>query len=107
MAEVQREVLVVLAAGVQAGEVLPTSARVTQRVSDRVLLAEIPPADRESLLSRPEVVGVYDTDLPDTARSELDDTERLFVDAWKYRARGKKRVGEGLTWDAPGFQPPL
>ncbi|MGH9023490.1 MAG: hypothetical protein ACRDV9_10390 [Acidimicrobiia bacterium] len=107
MAEVQREVLVVLSAGVQAGEVLPASARVTQRASDRVLLAEIPPAARESLQGRPEIVGVYDTDLPDAARSELDDMERLFVDAWRYRANPKKRVGEGVSWDAPGFRPPL
>lgn len=37
----------------------------------------------------------------------LSDTERLFAAGWA--ARGVKsgpRAGDGLAWDAPGFEPP-
>lgn len=38
----------------------------------------------------------------------LSAEERLFVDAWSLRLRekaGKQRPGDGLSWDADGFQP--
>lgn len=38
---------------------------------------------------------------------ELDDGARLFVEAWRTQAPAKPdRPGDGLPWDAPGFQPP-
>jgi hypothetical protein len=38
---------------------------------------------------------------------ELDAGARLFVDAWRSRPLDKPdRLGEGLPWDAEGFQPP-
>ena len=38
---------------------------------------------------------------------ELDDSARLFVEAWR-APRGAKteRRGEGQSWDSPGFEPP-
>jgi hypothetical protein len=38
----------------------------------------------------------------------LDDNEMLFVRAWEKRLTGQKteRRGEGLSWDADGFEPP-
>ena len=38
----------------------------------------------------------------------LTEGERLFAEGWLERqSRGpKERKGEGLPWDAPGFQPP-
>jgi hypothetical protein len=38
---------------------------------------------------------------------ELDEGARLFVRAWQERPLSKTdRRGEGLSWDAPGFEPP-
>ncbi len=38
---------------------------------------------------------------------ELDEGARLFVVAWRERPVTKPgRVGEGLSWGAPGFEPP-
>ena len=37
----------------------------------------------------------------------LDAGARLFVDAWRHgRSTKPERKGEGLPWDAPGFEPP-
>jgi hypothetical protein len=41
------------------------------------------------------------------AIEELDEGARLFVKAWRERVPSKPhRPGEGLPWDAPGFEPP-
>jgi len=38
---------------------------------------------------------------------ELDEGAQLFVRAWRERPLSKPdRRGEGLPWDAPGFEPP-
>ena len=38
---------------------------------------------------------------------ELDPGARLFVDAWRTQPRAKPdRPGDGLPWDAKGFEPP-
>jgi hypothetical protein len=40
--------------------------------------------------------------------SQLTQTEQMFIDGWLYnrQSREKKRIGEGLKWDTPGFEPP-
>jgi hypothetical protein len=43
----------------------------------------------------------------ETVVEELDDAARLFLEAWLERPVEKsERPGEGLPWDAPGFEPP-
>ncbi|GAB2791018.1 hypothetical protein GCM10027199_78860 [Amycolatopsis magusensis] len=43
----------------------------------------------------------------ESALEELDEGARMFVAAWRRRPiRKPHRVGEGLPWDAPGFEPP-
>jgi hypothetical protein len=43
----------------------------------------------------------------EAALDELDDGARLFLDGWLERPVEKaERLGEGLPWDAPGFEPP-
>jgi hypothetical protein len=37
---------------------------------------------------------------------DASEAERLFVDAWLSRRAGKTRRGDGLPWDAPGYEPP-
>ena len=107
MTEPERELLVVLAPGADSAQAISLAGgRVTQRLSDRISLAVVPDGARETLASRPHVLSIYDEDVPDAVRDELDEGERMFVDAWRERARPKQRKGEGLSWDAPGFEAP-
>ena len=69
-------------------------------------LAVVEADDTTLLRGAPGVVAVGDPELPDDVRAGLSDTERLFADAWVLGRQPKVRPGEGLPWDAPGFQPP-
>ena len=41
------------------------------------------------------------------AAQGLGESARIFVDAWRSRSLAKPhRRGEGLSWDAEGFEPP-
>ncbi|RJF93497.1 hypothetical protein [Sphingomonas cavernae] len=66
--------------------------------SGRVAVCQVPAA-------APAPCGAID---PDALPSELTDGERLFIEGWRARASKdpKTRKGEGLPWDAPGYQPP-
>jgi hypothetical protein len=80
--------------------------RVTQSVSDRVFLVRGQPG-----LGGPAPEGVHTfstADIPDEILNSLDQRESMFVAAWRLRLQvpAKKRTGEGLNWDAPGFKPP-
>jgi hypothetical protein len=80
--------------------------RVTQRVSDRVFLVRGQPGPGGPT---PEGVHTFSTaDIPDEILRALDQQESIFVAAWRLRlqAPAKKRTGEGVPWDAPGFKPP-
>ena len=80
--------------------------KVTQSVSNRVFLVRGQPS-----LSGPAPEGLHTfskADIPDEILSSLDQRESIFVEAWRLRLQvpAKKRTGEGLDWDAPGFEPP-
>jgi len=79
---------------------------VTQRVSKRVFLVRPSATTR---VSEVEGLHIFSTpDIPQEVLSSLDDKEFLFVSAWRTRLQeqSKKRPGEGLDWDHPGFKPP-
>jgi hypothetical protein len=106
MAEPEREVLIISAGDADPAEVVSLAGgRVTQQLAGRIVLALVPIGAREALARRPDV-NVYVEDVPDAVVVTLDEDERVFVDAWRERARAKSRVGEGQRWDAPGFQAP-
>jgi hypothetical protein len=46
--------------------------------------------------------------VPQQVIASLRPEERLFVEAWVQQQSGpdQRRRGDGLSWDAPGFQPP-
>jgi hypothetical protein len=107
MPDPPRELLVVASRGADAAAaVTHAGGRVVQRLDDRIALVTIDADGRRGLADDPTVVGVFDDDVPAGVRDELDDGERLFVDAWRERARTKQRTGEGASWDAPGFEAP-
>jgi hypothetical protein len=68
-------------------------------------LPEIAPHARLTLAQLPD--GGIRARGDDSVLGELDQAGRLFVRAWRERTAGKPgRIGEGVSWDTPGFQPP-
>lgn len=81
--------------------------RVTQALSDRVFAIEEPDAERLAELEALPGVSLYrEGSTPARIPTGLSDAERVWVDAWGQRGEPKERPGEGLSWDAPGFEPP-
>jgi hypothetical protein len=80
---------------------------VTQSVSTRVFLVRGDPYGPS--VPKREGLHIFSTpDISEEILSSLDAKESLFVSAWRSRLQQpqKKRSGEGLDWDHPGFQPP-
>ncbi len=72
---------------------------VTQLLPPRLAVVRIAPgSDLPHVPGTTVYVGRPDVD--------LSKSERIFVDAWLARDQPKDRVGDGLPWDAPGFEAP-
>lgn len=101
------EILVLL----QQDEAVPDDfgahGRLVHSASPRLYVLELRPGERATdLMDEPAVRWAGETP-PHDVTDELDDTERLFVDGWALRRRGKPdRPGDGLNWDAEGRRPP-
>jgi hypothetical protein len=104
-----------------AGEVLvvgydPTALdrwTVIARVPPHIAVLRADPGDLEEIARHARLAMTPSPDGgiralgDDSVLADLDRAGRLFVDAWRARAAGKPgRTGEGLPWDATGFQPP-
>jgi hypothetical protein len=104
------EFLVILdpAAPAEALEDLRGSYRVTQIGSSRVVVVAVSPGEEPPSSTAPWVVAVSGGAPPPDIIEGLDEHETLFVRAWASRMASpkKQRRGEGLPWDAPGFEPP-
>lgn len=92
----------------QALDALSTQYRVTQLASPRVVVVESDPGQRPPSASLVGVLAVCDGPPDPEIVKTLGETEALFVAAWASRMTDapKRRRGEGLSWDAPGFAPP-
>lgn len=102
------EVLVLAAPGTDVRDVL---ARMPREVAVVHLLLPRAAIVRARAAQVPEVPGArcHRPPLPEEERMGLTAAERVFVAAWELRSGGLHpgpRVGDGLPWDAPGFEPP-
>ncbi|MBL7489639.1 hypothetical protein I6A60_12065 [Frankia sp. AgB1.9] len=90
------------------GEVVP----VHHEYAPRLVLVELPVADAPRIAALPYVVGVYEAAPPPEVLATLGDLELIFVRAWLSRLDhdahhgDDDRTGQGLPWDAPGYEPP-
>ncbi|HWN73464.1 MAG TPA: hypothetical protein VNN15_06630 [Solirubrobacterales bacterium] len=103
------EILLILEGDPQdpALEEVRQGQRVTQALSDRVFAIEEPNPQRVAELEEmPGVLLCAKGSEPSRIPPELTEEERLWIDAWGLRTEQKQRPGEGLSWDAPGFEPP-
>ncbi|PWT86429.1 MAG: hypothetical protein C5B57_01110 [Blastocatellia bacterium] len=83
------------------------SLSLTQRLPPRLAIVQGDRATLEAISKLPGVIAVYAADMPASALQQLNPTERIFAEAWILRRQPKlARPGDGLTWDAEGFQPP-
>jgi hypothetical protein len=101
------EILVLLQRREGVPDHLGTYGRIVHSASSRLFVLELTPGQRVADLMDEPAIRWIGEDPPDDVVDELDDSERLFVDGWLLRRRGKpERPGEGLDWDAEGRRPP-
>jgi hypothetical protein len=82
-------------------------ARIVQRLPPRLAIIEIDPQKVETVRSQEGVSALYDDAVSETVLQQLTSAERLFAEAWDRSRQAKPaRPGDGLPWDAGGFQPP-
>jgi hypothetical protein len=82
-------------------------ARVTQRLPPRLAIVEGDPDRLAAIHGIPGIIAMFEGRVTETMLQQLNPTERLFAEAWTESRRPKPdRVGEGLSWDAEGFEPP-
>ena len=107
MPDASREFLIILELRL-ANEALPQMqavGNVTQVLLPRLALVQ---ADADTMTRVARIRGVlhvYD-DPFHKLPADLTPSERTFAAAWQARQQPKTRTGEGLPWDAPGFEPP-
>jgi hypothetical protein len=104
-----REALVIVEEA-QTEDALSLAAQhvqVTQALPPRLAIVSGTDAQIEAVRGVKGVVAVCEGAVPDALLQGMTPTERTFADAWALRGTPKKaRLGEGLAWDAEGFQPP-
>ena len=105
------EVLVLLDAGAgpAATAEVGRQTRVLQSAGTRVLVVDAAGPTVDRLRAVPGVARVVDDPRQLGPLDDLDAGEQLFAQAWAERRAEPKtgpRRGEGLAWDAPGFEPP-
>lgn len=81
-------------------------ARVVQRCPPRLAIVEADERARAALRALPGVRAVTDGPLDEETSRDLTQAERLFAAAWAAGRQPRVRAGDGLAWDAPGFDPP-
>lgn len=103
-----KELLVILALA-SCDEVrskLESDFQLLQIASPRVLTVTNTPQALAEIASRQGVVLATKDQVPSTVLEELNANEKMWIAGWQLRKQPKQRIGEGLSWDAPGFQPP-
>jgi hypothetical protein len=83
--------------------------RIVHAVSPTVFVIELPgDTSAAEVAAVPGVAAVSEGAVAPELVAGLDEAEALFVRAWARRlgVPGQPRPGEGLDWDARGFEPP-
>lgn len=96
--------------GIQTEEALIGVARlvnVTQRLPPRLAIVEGGIDQLAAVHGIPSIIAMFEGPVPEAMLRQLNPPERLFAEAWAESRRPKSdRRGEGLLWDAEGFEPP-
>jgi hypothetical protein len=110
MGEGPRQLLVVLSGdGADSARCeLRRRFAVTDVASPRLLLVRDAGDEAAAIEAVDGVATVLHREVPSHVLESLDEGEATFARAWEQRQRPdrKARDGEGLSWDAPGFEAP-
>jgi hypothetical protein len=106
VADLTSEVLVELQPGATIEDAVPAEAAVLQRFPPRLAIVAADAAGIDALRASAFVNAVFDGEVPPEALDRLDQMGRVFATGWNERSRPKRRRGEGLPWDTPGFDAP-
>ena len=89
-------------------DVLRARFAVSQVASPQLVILRVRPEQMEQVQAMEGVEQVFAGEIPPEMLDRLDSTETLFAKAWASRqqAETKSRAGDGLDWDAEGFEPP-
>ena len=79
-------------------------AEVVHATSGRLVIAEAVSADQ--FTEHPAVVAVTERALPEALTGQLTESEAIFAAAFAARKEKPDRIGDGLPWDAAGYEPP-
>ena len=93
--------LILLVDGTAVETLDATSVRAA---SGRLVIAEATSADE--FTEHPAVLAVTDRVLPEELADELTSSEVMFAAAFASRTKKPERLGDGLPWDATGYEPP-
>jgi hypothetical protein len=100
------EVLVALEPGAAIEDAVPGGAQVLQRMPPRLAIVVADDDGIRAMAGSPAVAGIYADDVPPDVLAAFDQVTRACAAGWNERHRPTERRGEGLPWDAPGFEPP-
>jgi hypothetical protein len=100
------EVLVELRPGATLEDAVPPEAAVVQRFPPRLAIVAADETGIDALRASASVSAVFDGEVPPEALDRLDQMGRVFASGWNERQGPKRRRGEGLPWDTPGFDAP-
>jgi hypothetical protein len=100
------EVLVELQPGASVEDAVPPDAQILQRLEPRLAIVAADHEAIQALRRSPRVSAVFAEEVPPEALAQLDQVSRAFAAGWNERRHPKQRRGEGLHWDAPGFDAP-
>lgn len=110
MASSKKEFLVILdpSEGEEIYQRLRSRYEVAQSLPPHIVIQRLDADEIKRVETSPGVQAVCEGSPPADVLETLSPSEVLFVTAWVERQRSahKKRRGEGLAWDAPGYQPP-
>ena len=106
MTSTRSEALLELESGAPLDAVIHPHVEIQQRLPPRLAIVAADEEGLRALERKPEVRAVFTGDVPPEALTQLNEAERLFAAGWNQRHRPKQRRGEGLPWDAPGFDAP-
>jgi hypothetical protein len=99
-------VLVELQPGVSVEDAVPAATQILQRLPPRLAIVVADEEGIRAMERNPEISAVFAEDVPPEALEQFDQVTRVFAAGWNERRRPKERPGEGLSWDAPGFEAP-
>jgi hypothetical protein len=100
------EALVELEPGVKLEQAIPAGARILQQLPPRLVIVAADQDAISNMKRSAEIKALFTDEIPPETLDGFDEVTRAFAVGWNQRRQPKQRPGDGLPWDAPGFEAP-